>query len=363
MLALAGAMGGASDMAGIPEVGVIGDATITEGAQKAALEEWVAACKEALGMGYQRHVTISGDALDATPDGVYRALFVLSPQAGSTDTLNAVSSSSFVIANQRLAWLMVSPAAPADTQITVVDSGGANRIELRGPSLVLTRDPRSWLLCRWISGGLTEVARGEVVPRAVYAITATEDWTPPAGVRSIKVRSIGGGGGGGGASHNGAVPNGGNPGSYGGDGGRNIIQRLSDGVTLFTGGLTGGGIGGNPAGTYYPHESSLEYMTMPMPPIGPTGGVGATTEPGVHYSYGRGGRGGKGGSGAAGQIGAGAGYGGKPGSYIEFVLSVDYGVSYRFTCGAGGAGGAGGTLYNTGSAGSAGNGGAFILEW
>ena len=215
-----------------------------------------------------------------------------------------------------------------------------------------------------------DVAAVSVVPTATtFTVSGTGTYTPPAGVRYIRVRMVAGGGGGGGII---GVPSGSNGsnssflgwtalGGAGGAGG-GASGALGQGGAGGTGGAnaTGnlvlrlpGGVGGN--GQFGNQTSSLQ-----LTPLGGNGGstpfgsgpVGRAPVATPAINNGAGGTGGVSNNATIGGAGGGGG-----GEYVEFYVATP--TSGAISVGAGGAGGPAGS---GGVAGAAGSPGLIIVE-
>jgi hypothetical protein len=211
-----------------------------------------------------------------------------------------------------------------------------------------------------------DVAAVSVVPTATtFTVTGTGTYTPPAGVRYIRVRMVGGGGGGGGVIGGNAGGNGGNtsfagwtalggiggqPGgtaSVGGAGGAgggpganatgNLVLRLPGGV-----GGSGqsmaviGSVGGNGGSTPFGGRATVRPTSVSDPPINT-------------------GAGGTGGFSTNATVGAAGGGGG--GEYVEFYVATP--TAGAISVGAGGALGSNG---GSGVNGGAGDPGIIVIE-
>ena len=271
-----------------------------------------------------------------------------------------------LIASPTFTGVPAAPTAAANTNTTQIATtayvmnalsagGGVQSFNGRAGTVVLTH---------------ADVAAVSVVPTATtFTVTGTGTYTPPAGVRYIRVRMVAGGGGGGGII---GVPSGSNGsnssflgwtalGGAGGAGG-GASGALGQGGAGGTGGAnaTGnlvlrlpGGVGGN--GQFGNQTSSLQ-----LTPLGGNGGstpfgsgpVGRAPVATPAINNGAGGTGGVSNNATVGGAGGGGG-----GEYVEFYVATP--TSGAISVGAGGAGGPAGS---GGVAGMPGSPGLIIVE-
>lgn len=205
-----------------------------------------------------------------------------------------------------------------------------------------------------------EIAAPITLPTVQRFTTGSGTYTPPAGVRQIRVRMVGGGGGGGASATNGGANgtttsfatwtavngNGGAAGGTGtgGAGGTGGVDGTGTLIARFAG--ANGGVASTAGDFAMPSFGGSSFFGG----AGPTSGAAASSSAGAAAKANTGGGGG-GGINAAGNGGGGGG----AGEYVEFFVSAPSAVSY--TVGGGGNGGAAG-----GNAGGNGAAGVIIVE-
>jgi hypothetical protein len=217
-----------------------------------------------------------------------------------------------------------------------------------------------------------DVAAVSVAPTATtFTATGAGTYTPPAGVRYIRVRMVAGGGGGGGVVGSNAGSNGGNSsflgwtalgGAGGAGGGASGVG--GNGGNGGTGGANGtgnlvlrlpGAIGGSGQ-----NNNTIAGGTLYFPPVGGGGGStpfgsGAVNRPAIATPSIDTGAGGAGAF--SNQLAIGAAGGGGGGEYVEFYVATPTAGAISV-----GAGGAGGTFGGGGVGGGNGSPGLIIIE-